>query len=295
MATAALQVLGTPATAEAIHATLGLADSLGISLERVKSVLSIQDRFVRTSRSTWGLREWGVSEYVNIVHAIGELIDAAGGTATTTALVDQLRARYPDISESSIRSYLGTLVFVLEKGVARRRTQADRWPALPRLNTLRGVFRNGPAEIRVAQLVTSEVLRGSGQTVHPAVADAAGVAPGQQRTFTGTHGPVTMAWRLTSTTGASIGSLRAHALALGATAGDTLVLAFRVNDASLEVVRLTGQDASETRLHKLLGHAARKPTSALAAALECRPQEVGAVLRGRGDDELADLLDERPA
>lgn len=292
MAIAALQVLGTPATAETIHATLGLADSMGISLERVKAVLSKHDRrFVRTSRSTWGLRKWGVGEYVNIVHAIGECIDAAGGKASTSALIEELRARYPDITESSIRSYLGTLVFVLEKGVARRRTKADGWPTLPRLNTVRGVFRNGPNEIRVAQLVTSEVLRGSGQTVHPVVADAAGVSPGQQRTFTGTHGPVTLSWRLASTTGASIGSLRTHALALGATAGDTLVLAFRGDDASLEVVRFTAEDGAKTRLQKLLGHAVRKPASALAAALECRPEDVGAVLRGRGDDELADLLD----
>lgn len=291
MAIAALQVLGTPATAEAIHATLGFADALGISLERVKAVLSKHDRFVRTSRSTWGLREWGVGEYVNIVHAIGELIDAAGGGATTAALIGELRARYPDITESSIRSYLGTLVFVLEKGVARRRTKADGWPTLPRLNTVRGVFRNGPNEIRVAELVTSEVLRGSGQTVHPAVADAAGISPGQQRTFTGAHGPVTLTWKLASTNGAGVGSLRAYALALGATAGDTLVLALRVNDASLEVVRFTAEDAAETRLHKLLGHAVRKSTSALAAALECRPEDIGAVLRGRGDDEVADLLD----
>lgn len=123
-----------------------------------------------------GAAEVGVGEYVNIVHAIGEYIDAAGGKASTSALIEELRARYPDITESSIRSYLGTLVFVLEKGVARRRTKADGWPTLPRLNTVRGVFRNGPNEIRVAQLVTSEVLRGSGQTVHPVVADAAGVS-----------------------------------------------------------------------------------------------------------------------
>lgn len=291
IATAALQVLGTPATAEAIHATLGVADSMGISLERIKVVLSTHDRFSRTSRSTWGLCEWGVPEYVNIVHAIGELIDAAGGKASTTALVEELRARYSDISESSIRSYLATLAFVTKGGVVRRRTKADGWPPVPPLNTVRGVFRNGCNEIRLAVLVTSDLLRGSGQPVHPAVATAAGVKPGERRTFTGPHGQVTLAWRLTSTTGATAGSLRAHAAAAGATAGDTLVLALRVDDASLDVARLGSEDAGTVRLRALLGRTVRNPVAALAASLDCRREEVATALRARGDHDLASLLD----
>lgn len=291
MAEAALHVLGSPTTAEVIFATIRTGDSARTSLERVKAVLSKHDRFVRTSRSTWGLREWGVAEYVNITHAIGERIDAGGGKATVTAVIEELRTRYPDITESSIRSYLGTLEFVLEKGVARRRTKADRWPVVPPLNTVRGVYRNGPNEIRIALHVTAEVLRGSGQTVHPAVAGAAGISPGEQRTFSSAHGRVTLSWKLASTTGASIGSLRAHAVAVGATAGDTLVLVLKLADVSLEVVRVRAEDAGKTRLHKLLGHAGRTPAAALAAALDCREEDVGAVLRGRGDGELAAALD----
>ena len=291
MAEAALHVLATPATAEAIFATIGAGHGGATSLERVKAVLSKHDRFVRTSRSTWGLREWGVTEYVNIAHAIGERIDAGGGKATVTAVINELHARYPDITETSIRSYLGTLEFVVEKGVARRRAKADGWPALPPLNTVRGVFRNGVNEIRVTHLVTSEVLRGSGQTVHPAVADAAGVSPGESRAFSNPHGTVTLAWKLASTKGVFIGSLRAHAAAVGAAAGDTLVLVFRLDDAILEVVRVGPEHAGNTRLHKLLGHAVRKPAAALAVALGCRQEDVRAVLRGRGDGEVAALLD----
>ncbi|MBU8834206.1 hypothetical protein [Mycolicibacterium goodii] len=291
MTEAALHVLAAPATAEAILATIGTGAARGTSLERVKAVLSQHDRFVRTSRSTWGLRAWDVAEYVNIAHAIGERIDAAGGKASVSAVIEDLRARYPDITEASIRAYLATLEFVVEKGVARRRTKADRWPALPPLNTVRGVFRNGANEIRVALPVTAELLRGSGQTVHPAVAHAAGVRPGQQRTFTSAHGPVTLAWKLASTRGVGIGSLRAHAVAVSAAAGDTLVLVFRAADASLEAVRVHAEEAEPARLHKLLGHAVRKPAAALAAALDCRQEDVDALLRGRGDDELAAVLD----
>ncbi|WP_396922709.1 hypothetical protein [Mycolicibacterium sp.] len=212
MAEAALHVLGVPATAEAILATIGASWT---SLKRVNAVLSKDCRFVRASRSTWGLRAWGIPEYVSIAHAIGERIDAHGGNANVNEVMGELRARYPDITESSIRAYIGTLEFITKGGMVRRRTKADDWPPVPPLNTIRGAFRNGANEIRIAVSVTSQLLRGSGQTVHPAVATAVGVSPGEQRTFSSPHGEVTLYWKLASTTGANLGSLRAHAVAVG--------------------------------------------------------------------------------
>ena len=85
--------------------------------------------------------------------------------------------------------------------------------------------------------------------------------------------------------------MRAHAVAVNAAPGDTLVLVFRVADGSLEVVRVGAGEAGKARLQKLLGHAVRKPAAALAAALDCRQEDVGALLRGRGDDGLAAMLD----
>lgn len=278
MAEAVLHLLGTPATADTIYAMMAPHHANGVSLGHLTRVLSAHDRFVRASRTTWGLRRWGVSEYVSIAHAIGERIDAAGGKAVVATVFSDLLARYPDISEASIRTYLGTLAFVQQEGVVRRRIKADAWPALPPLNTIRGVFRNGPHEIRVAHLVTTEVLRGSGQALHEAVADAVGVRPGGQRTFTSAPGPVTVYWKLTSTSGAAIGSLRAHAEAAGAAAGDTLVLVFNLDDATLEAIRIGADDTADAQVHKLVGHAVRKPSAALAAALN----EVSARGRRRG-------------
>jgi len=93
------------------------------------------------------------------------------------------------------------------------------------------------------------------------------------------------------TIGAAIGSVRTHGVATGATAGDILVLAFRLDDATLEAVRFGADDTAAVRLHKLLGHTVRTPSATLAAALTCRPEDVGAVLDARGDGALADLLD----
>ncbi|CAA0127295.1 Uncharacterised protein [Mycolicibacterium vanbaalenii] len=288
MTEAALHVLGVPATAETIFATIG---GSRISVERVNAVLSKDSRFARASRSTWGLSAWALPEYVGIAHAIGERIDARGGRATSIEVMSDLRAQFPDITESSIRSYMSTLEFITTRGMIRRRTKADGWPPVPPLNTIRGVLRNGPNEIRIAIPVTSELLRGSGQTVHPAVATAVGVAPGEQRTFVSPHGAVTLYWKLASTTGANLGSLRAQAAGVEAATGDTLVLGLRVDDTSLEVTRLGSEEQAAVRLHKLLGRAIRNPVAALAAALDCRREDVGAVLAARGDHNLASLLD----
>ena len=119
---------------------------------------------------------------------------------------------------------------------------------------------------------------------------ASGVSPGTHRPFTNPHGQVTLSWKLASTSGANIGSLRAHAVAVEATTG-TLVLALRMGDASLEVTRLGSTDAGKAGLQKLLGHPVRSPAAALAAALDCRRQDVSEVLQTRGDHELAGMLD----
>jgi hypothetical protein len=158
--------------------------------------------------------------------------------------------------------------------MVRRRTAADEWPAVPQLNAVRGAFCNGDNEIRLALPVTAEVVRGSGQAIHPAVAAAVEVAPGERRMFASPHGEVTVFWKLSSTSGANVGSLQAQAVAVEATTADTLVLAFGRDDASLEVSRLGPEEAALRRLVHLLGHAVRNPAAALAASLGCRRSDV---------------------
>ena len=208
---------------------------------------------------------------------------ARGGTATVSEVTADLLASYPDISETSIRTNLSTLEFITKGGVVWRRTKADGWPPVPPLRAVRGAFHNGMNVIRVAIPVTSELLRGSGQALHPAVAAAAGVTPGQQRAFTSPHGAITLSWKLSSTRGTNIGPLRALAAAVQTTNGDTLVLALGAQDASLDVTRLRSHDVAISRLQKLLGRRVRSPAAALATALHCRRDDVGAVLRARGD------------
>jgi hypothetical protein len=181
---------------------------------------------------------------------------------------------------------------VVENGMARRRTEADGWPAAPPLNTARGAFHNGRNEIRIALPVTFDLLRGSGQTLYPAVATALGIHPGQRRSFTGMLADVSVSWRESAISGASISSLRVPANTLGAQLDDTIVLAFNVRDNTVDMTRIPAGIDARRRLQGLLGKSVRKPAAALARALRCPPEGVSALMRRRGDKELLVLVTE---
>lgn len=289
-AEAMLHVLGVPVTIETLEQALRVAGATNVS--SVSRAISTDHRIVRTSRHNWGLRVWGLPEYTGLPAAIGQRIDAAGGRARTDYIIRDILAAFPDVADGSIRAYLGTLAFVVEKGVARRRTEADAWPPVPPMHAYRGGYLNGRNEIRVVVPVTNDLLRGSGQPISPPVAHAVGVTPGQRRTFTGAHGQLTLYWNLASTTDANIGSLRLLADAVDATAGDDLVLALRPADASLDVTRARRDEPAPLRLRNILGRTTTTPITTLAASLECAPEQVCEILRGRGEQEIAALVAE---
>jgi hypothetical protein len=208
-----------------------------------------------------------------------------------SAVLHDVMTTFPDVAESSVRTYLGAPGFVMEAGVVRRRTEADGWPPAPSLTAARGAFRNGPKEIRLAVPVTDALLRGSGQSIHAAVARVLGVCPGQQRLFTSSHGDVRVAWLLSSTNGAAVGSLRSLAVAVAACADDTLVLVFDLDEASMGVQRVRLGDAPRERRRALLGRSVRDSAVGFASGLDCRPADVVAVLRWRGDAALTELVE----
>ena len=285
MAEAVLHAIAEPLTANAIHAAIG-ADT--VSIHTVYDALREHRRFVRASRQTWALAAWRPDQYTNIADAIATTIDRLGGKASADDIVADVLARFPDVAEGSIRSFLHTLAFINDGGTYRRRRSRDPFTGLRPLRRIRGAFCNGDDEIRYALTADANVLRGSATPLPAAVAHAAGVQPGQRKTFTNPLGDINVLWQLSSVRGAILSSIRTHALAADAQAGDTLVLAFTNNQVS--ITRIPAHTVGLPRLKALLGRRVRNPAAALAASLECKPNEVGAVLRRRGDDDLAESL-----
>jgi hypothetical protein len=288
-AEAVLHARGTAATPEDLITAIG-TDSVGY--RALRDTLYADHRFARTSRQCWGLRGWGVDEYAGVFHEIAARIDAGGGRANIDKLTRSILSRFPDVAENSIRANLSALAFVCERGVVRRRADTDGWPPVPALSTARGAFRNGDNEVRLALPVTTDMLRGSGLQLRPAVAAALGLSPGQQRLFSSPYGRVGVTWRLSSTNGPNIGSLRALATGRGATHRDTLILVFRLDRSSLDAQRVGAEIAGVERLRRLLGRSVRTPAAALAASLGCERDQVAAVLRRRGDHNVADLVED---
>ncbi|MEY8018984.1 hypothetical protein [Mycobacterium servetii] len=287
---AALHVLNAPATVDEILATVGHDET---PRRAVHGALIRHPRFVRTSRRSWGLHTWGHHEYKGIVDEIRIRIDAAGGRINLTELITDIRATFPDIAETSIRTYVSTLAFITEAGTVRRRRRTDPWPVLAPVNTVRGAFLSADTHLRLAVPVTSDVMRGSSQHFKTAVAAALGILPGHIRVMTGPHGAITLNWPLTSTTGVRTSSLRPHVQATGARLGDTLVLIFSLDDNSVDVELIRSTLPEHQRLQKLVGPI-RLTVNTLAASLECKPAEVTTVLRARGDEDLADIVEHLP-
>lgn len=287
-AEAALHLAGKPRALEQIAAAAGLSDA-GQQRVYLRSVLNADPRFTRTTRRTWGLRRWGLREYAGIYGEIGARIDVAGGAISTAEVVADMIAAAPDITEASIRKFMSTPGYIIEKGIIRRRTASDPWPKPPPPASARGVFHNG-RQLRVAMLVNGDLLRGSGQPLHAAAAAELGIVPGDRTVFTGLTMPVSVHWRLSSNRGPSLGSLRQIAADVGADDGDTLVLAFDVTKRTVKATRIAADAAPAQRLAGLLGRSVTNPLTGLARALQCKPGEVVDRLNVRGDGELVELL-----
>ncbi|TDK85348.1 hypothetical protein [Mycolicibacterium mucogenicum] len=211
-----------PMTADEISTVVGE----NTSARAVLKALHGNAAFVRTSRTRWTLADREVSAYGGIAQELKNRVADAGGRVAVRALLDDMLDAFPDIKESSIRTYLATLAFVVEGGMVRCRRPEDPWPIVSSLNTVPGASHRSDGCVQLAIPVTTQVLRGSGLSIEPPVAQAIGVAPGLSRDFETDHGPVPVAWDPAEPAAPNMGSARQLAHAVDAELGDLLVLIF---------------------------------------------------------------------
>lgn len=219
---AVLSSNGEPMTAEEISAVVGK----GTTERAVLKALHGNDRFTRTSRTRWALAGWNHPEYGGIAQELTHRIKAAGGRMPVRALLDDMLEAFPDVKESSIRTYLATLAFVTEGGMVRCRRPGDPWPSIAGLEAVPTAFRRSDGCIGIAVPVTTHVLRGSGLSIDSPVAQAIGVSPGHSRDFETDFGVVPVTWDLAEPGAPNMGSVRQLASAADAGLGDSLVLIF---------------------------------------------------------------------
>jgi hypothetical protein len=283
-----LELLGRAATSAEINDLIGESHSVGT----IQNGMALDSRFVRTGKRTWGLREWGVEEYSGIVEEIFERIDMRG-PMDQQELIDELVTTFSDISVNSIKMYLATPAFSCEGGIVRRRNVNDPWIVKEQLSEVRGAFRKSDSELRLCVPVTSDSLRGSGQSISSAVGAALGVTPGAERIFrSGDSAQLVLRWRPWSTNGPDIGSIRGPLLASNAEKGDAVVLIFSLERHEFKTQLIRSGASAEAYIDGLLGIPAGSPDLAESVArfVGCQPNEVRSVLRSRGDNRLADAI-----
>ena len=296
-AKAVLAAHAKPMTAEEVCAEI----DGGYAVSTVANRLAQDDEFVRTDVRKFGLAHWGLEEYSGIAKEIEERIIRSGGSVRVEDLVRELTSEF-SIKESSVRMNLATPHFVVVDGVARLRTTGEDIVVDASISRERDTYIQDN-ELIWHTVIDSDLLRGSGQGFPNGAAAALRVTPGSERVFMAPEASVTVSWRSTSTTGASIGSLRGAVERLRSPysghISESAVLRVRFNTAdetcSFELLDPvpTDSEAGFDFIARRTG--LRIPSDGdalgiLAKAIETPAASVKSTLIRRGDDEVADAL-----
>ena len=212
---AALLSIERPATREEIGSVCGYDKS------RVGAYLSNVPSVIRADKERWGLREWIDDEYDGIVGEIVQRIEEDGGATTTKRLLKELPSKF-NVSPASVRAYMQTPRFeVLGDSISLASTSAVQLRHLD--DVIHGRDDNGAPYWTF--VVESRYLEGySVVGVPPEFAKALGCNPdsdlGVRIENLATCRELSLIWRLTSMTGASLGYLSEPLRQLGLQPGD---------------------------------------------------------------------------
>ncbi len=113
---AALLSIGRPAKKEEIAALSG------ISPQQTGAAMSNIPIIVRADKNRWGLADWISDKYDGIVGEILQRIDAGGGVAEISKILEEIPSKF-DVNEASVRAYLQTPKFTVRNDYV---TVADR-------------------------------------------------------------------------------------------------------------------------------------------------------------------------
>ena len=212
---AALLDIGRVATKEEI------AQIIGLDPNRVSSQLSGISSIARADKTRWGLLEWIDDVYEGIPAEIIQRINEDGGATSLERLVEEL-PRLFDVSESSVRAYVGTPQFTLRDGYVS--LADDSSIALRGLNdVIDGRDAHGNPYWTFA--VENRYFHGYSLIgLPPELASELGCEPNGKTQAVVDHptgcGDLSVIWRLASISGASLGYLAEPLRHLGVSDGD---------------------------------------------------------------------------
>ena len=285
---AILTVRGEPMSVEA------LIDGLGeqMSVRSLRQRLYEDERFVRASKDRIGLRAWGAGEYTTIVSLMRAAV--TDGPRPLAHVAEELRRDF-DVRPSSVNSYARAPLFVVEDGTLRLRGADEPFEVSEEPQRVSGLYRSSESELIWHCRIDEDLQRGSGRTVPKELATFFGLVPGGTVELGHGGDTVVMTWLRESHLGPSLGSLRALATEAGGKSGDVLRLFFNrdYEDVTAELVGASGPGESDVQaLARLTGLPERQCRSraAMGLAVDTAGADIVAVLRARGDVDVAELV-----
>ena len=284
-----LSEMGRPASAEKIIEYIGL----DLDVRYVKKVISIDDHFIRATRTKWALASWGLPEYRGVAHSIRNLLEQFGPME-----IEEIAARLEadfEISRTSTAQYCGQLpALIVETGRVRLRREDEPYKYRGvAVRDARGIFALEEGRVGLLLRVDRDVLRGSGRPLGKTAGAILKVLPNDRLVFHSPEDlPLVVVFPDFSVSGPTLGSIRVLAEAAGAGLGDYLNLVFDRTSLTVEVAATTVEDHDPgwPLVSRLTGIDPESGLDGLAAALQCGPAEAAPALRKRGDGAVADAL-----
>ena len=283
-----------------------------IELLESSSIRSVRQRLIDDS-GFWRINKQsefviagtpGYDEYTGITDEIVQEIEACGGEAPFDRLVEKLTRVY-GVKENSVVAYINTPMFTKdESGIVRVRDSEIVIDVSTDITKTAGCYQKPDGFWFWRILVDKDVVRGSGRLVPNAFAKEVGCGIGDKIEVDTTEGKLTFSWPLTSTTGASIGSLRSALVSCEAELGDYLFVCATKPKVSFERLSKYTLDSAGTVLERLCliigagkADGDNDATKKIATALGITRTESDNVLiecvrrlNARGESDLAEMI-----
>ena len=246
----------------------------------------------------------GYDEYTGITDEIIQELETCGGQAPFDYLVEKISHVY-GVKEGSVVAYINTPMFTKDDyGIVRVRDAGEGIDVSTDITKTAACYKAHDGTWYWRVLIDKDVVRGSGRLIPNAYAQKLGCEIGEKIEVESECGPFTVSWPLTSTIGASIGSLRRALAHTGAGLGDYLFVKAtkpQVSFGFLQKAALEEASSDLIRVGLLLGcacpHDDAEAIAVIAEVLgvtqyshEDRRIESRRLLRARGEAELAEMI-----
>ena len=290
----ALFELGRPATVDALLRHLQSDRTRNTAL----NAMSQDPRLVRINRTEWALASWSLPVYENIATSIRKMLEAAGQPMRIEDIVQRLWQDFGTPKSSALTYCQQAGMLIQAQGWVRLRKESEPFSferASLRNRMAQGVFALSAHRVALSFEVNADMLRGSGRPLAYAAAKILQLSLNERLTFrTRTGLPLTVTFPDTSIIGPTLGSVKNLAEEVGAQPGHqlTLILDRHAKSVLARATAVAQHAIGWEWVAQLTGIPAHAQWQGLAAALQCQPDEVRAVLRARGDAVILNAIPE---